>query len=234
MKSLKTFALSATVALGTTVAAQAALIDFTDPSTYALSGSTGSGTSVDGSVSFKLAASGGTITNSEIADYSQDRVAPLKGSVDGLGIYGGKTDNRSRDEITFGNESLTISFERAVNISRLFFLDLFGTIPGGMATETDENVTVTSNTGQTANFRAQTLNQDGTVGFGDFATNLTGTSFTFIAGDENDAFSLPDFAMAGLDVSEIGVSEVPLPAGILLLGGALGGLGLARRKKKAA
>lgn len=230
MKYLKTFAFSAVAALGTTVAAQAALIDFTDPSSYTLSGSTGSGTSLDGSISFTLSSVGGKLTNSEVADYSQDRVAPLKGEVDGLGIGRGL----SADEITFPNESLTISFDRAVRISRLFFLDLFGTIPGGMAMETDENVDVTSSTGQMANFRAQTLNQDGTVGFGDFATDLTGTSFTFVAGAENDAFTFPDFAMAGLDVSEIGVSEVPLPAGILLLGGALGGLGLARRKKKAA
>ena len=228
MKSIKTFALAATVAMGSTVAAQAALIDFTNPSTYTLTGSTGSGTSTDGTLAFTLSAVGGNITNSEVADYDADRVSPLSGQVDGLGVGSGL----SADEITFPLESLTVSFDRAVTISRLFFLDLFGTRPGEFATETDENATVTSDTGASANFRAQTLNQDGTVGFGDFMTELTGTSFTFIAGEENDSMTFPDFALAGLEVTE--VAPIPLPAGILLLGGALGGLGLARRKNKAA
>ena len=221
MTYLKTFALSATVALGTTVAAQAALIDFTDSSTYTLSGSTGSGSSVDGTVGFTLSSKGGNFSNREVADYDAFRVNPLKGERDGLGIRD--------DEVTFPRESVTISFDRAVKISRLFFLDLFGTFPGEKVDRSDESVTVTSNTGQSGTFLAQTLNQDGTVGFGDFMANLTGTSFTFVPGPKNDAIGNPDFALAGLEVS-----EVPLPAGILLLGGALGGLGLARRKKKAA
>lgn len=228
MKSIKTLVLASTVAMGSAVAAQAALIDFTDPSTYSLSGSTGSGTSVDGTLAFTLSAVGGNITNSEVGDYEADRVTPLSGQVDGLGV--GPSLN-SNDEITFPLESITVSFDRAVTISRLYFLDLFGVRPGVARDEDDESAIVTTNTGQSAQFFAQTLNQDGTVGFGDFMTSLTGTSFTFEAGEDNDAFAFPDFALAGLDATE--VAPIPLPAGILLLGGALGGLGLARRKKAA-
>ena len=231
MKSIKTFALAATVAMGSTVAAQAALVDFTNPSTYTLSGTTGSGTSVDGTLGFTLSSmGGGNITNNEVADYEADRVSPLSGQVDGLGIE----SPNSNDEITYPLEALTVTFDRAVTISRLYFLDLFGVRPGVAEDEDDESAVVTTDGGMSEEFFAQTLNQDGTVGFGDFMTNLTGTSFTFTAGLQNDAFAFPDFALAGFEVTEVPVSPVPVPAGILLLGGALGGLGLARRKNKAA
>lgn len=222
MKFANTLALSAVVAMGSTAIAQAAIIDFTDPDAYSISGSTGSAV-LGGGVSLEIASVGGTLNNSE-AGPGAVAAAPLSGIVDGLGIRD--------DEVTFPRESLTLTFSRAVTISSIFALDLFGDIPftvdGAGDLETDEGFTV--NGGDP--FLAQVLNSDDTIGFGSFSgLSFTGTTFTFAAISTNDRFAAPDFALAGL---EFEVAPVPLPAGILLLGGALGGLGLARRKKKAA
>lgn len=220
MQTVKTFALVGTMLAGSVATANAALIDFTDPDTYTIAGNTGAGMA-DG-LSYTLSAEGGNFNNGEMADYDADRVFPLAGIVDGLGVRD--------DEVAFPNQSVTVDFGQSVLISSLYFLDLFGTNPGGEAEETDEGVTVTNARGFSQTFLAQTLNQDGTVGFGSFGDlSITGSRFTFTPIEQNDAFARPDFALAGIEAA-----AVPLPAGILLLGGALGGLGLARRKKKAA
>ncbi|MEM7709808.1 MAG: VPLPA-CTERM sorting domain-containing protein [Pseudomonadota bacterium] len=215
MKTLKNFGLAAALTMGSTISAQAGLIDFTDPSAYSIGGASGSGTS-DGGIDFSLSAVGGSFNNSEAGP---GPVGPLLGAVDGLGI--------GDDEITNGDQSVTVSFDETVTISSLFFLDLFGEL--FVDGTSDEGVTVTTLEGDTSDFMAQTLNQDGTVGFGAFTgLGLTSTSFTFAPMPSNDAFGAPDFALAGITVAPI-----PLPAGILLLGGALAGLGFARRAKKA-
>ena len=59
---------------------------------------------------------------------------------------------------------------------------------------------------------------------GDF--RITGTQFTFTIGDSNDGVGLADGALAGVNVA-----AVPLPAGMLLLGTALGGFSFARRRQ---
>ena len=218
MQTVKTLALVGTMLAGSVAVANAALVDFTDPATYTIAGNTGSG-SVDG-LSYTLTAVGGNFNNDEVADYDADRVFPLAGLVDGLGI--------SDDEVAFPNQSVIVDFGQSVEISSLYFLDLFGTNPGGPATRTDEGVVVSNGRGDSTTFKAQTLNQDGTVGFGSFGDlSITGSRFTFTPTAGNDAFARPDFALAGIEAA-----AVPLPAGILLLGGALGGLGFARRRKQ--
>ena len=215
MKFANTLALSAITAMGSTAVAQAAIIDFTDPDAYTISGDTGSAPALGGGVSLSFTSAGGTLNNAEAGPGA---IGPLAGIVDGLGVRD--------DEVSFPSQSLTLTFSRAVTVSSIFALDLFGHVVDG--SEIDEGFTVNGSDP----FLAQVLNSDDTVGFGSFAgLSFTGTSFTFTPIDTNDAFGNPDFALAGL---EFEVAPVPLPAGILLLGGALGGLGLARRKKKAA
>ena len=57
---------------------------------------------------------------------------------------------------------------------------------------------------------------------------MVGTSFVFTVDGVNDLAGVADGALARLEIA-----PVPLPAGILLLGGALGGLALTRRRKAA-
>ena len=217
MKFATTLALAGTMTIGAMATANAALIDFTDNASYDISGTSGAGTV--GDLSYTLSASGGKLTNDEMVDFDVSRIAPLLGTVDGLGIRD--------DEVTFPGESLTVSFTKGVQISALYFLDLFGTTHAD-GSVSNEGVTVTNGAGEELTFLAQTQNQDGTVGFGDFQNlTLSGRSFTFTPTEPNDSLGNPDFALAGIEAA-----AVPLPAGILLLGGALGGLGFARRRKQ--
>ena len=223
MSRIKTFSASVAIIAGSALSAQAALVDFTDSASYTISGSTGSG-SVSG-IAYQISATGGNLNNSEAGPSEAGRTGPLAGTVDGLGV--------GDDEITFGNQSVTVTFASAVNVVSLYFLDLFGTNPGGAAEATDEMVNVSVDGGEGVVFSAQTLNQDGTVGLGAFTgLMLSGTSFTFTAMEPNDAFGSPDFALAGIEFSDI--APIPLPAGGLLLAGALGGLGFAARRRRRA
>lgn len=211
MRFLKTAAFATAATLGSAIAAQAGLIDFTDPSTYTISGNTGSGSV--GDFNYTIESIGGNLTRR--AD-GPGATGPLVGDTDGLGIRD--------DEISFPAESLTITFDRMVQINRILTLDLF---LDRQPDEVDEGFTVNGG----SPFLAQANASEGdTVGFGDFGgLSLIGTSFTFEAIATNDNRGAPDFALAGLNVA-----PVPLPAGVLLLGGALAGLGFARRGKKSA
>jgi hypothetical protein len=222
MAIFKTLSAAAILAVGTTAIASAAVVDLTDTSTYTLSGATGSGASTDGTINFTLAASGGNLTNFELLDAAAvgADITPLLGTVDGVGI----TD----DEVSAG-QSVTLGFDKRVEISALYFLDLF--IGRGLGAD-HEGVIVTSNSGQSQQLDAQvTIANSGpdSIGFGNFqGLTLTGTNFTFTPIAGNDAIGVADFALAGLEAA-----IVPLPAGVLLLAGALGGLGFAGRRKKA-
>lgn len=214
-------ALAASLVLGSATNAVAAskLFDFT--AAPFLSGPAYQGT-VDG-VGFTL-----TFTpfdgNLTFNDGPEQAPGPIDGALfdlagdgDGIGI--------NNDEITNGGsgESLLITFDRSVKLSALAFLDLFLSKSGDTerAILSVDGGTPLSFIGQSVVGRAPNYG----TGFAEYATDLKGTSFLFTAGLGNDNIGHGDFALAAMKVQ-----AVPLPASVLLLGAALGGLGFMRRR----
>ena len=190
--------------------ASASIIDFTDATT-------GTSGSVDG-VAWWLTSSG-TLNNSQL----YDGTAPLPPAEWSLALdrdgYGVGDDEISYIDVS---EWITITFETAVQVSAVAFLDLFvgnGTQEVAYATDNNGNVTEIDST--FAPFTG-----------GGFAAADTGmfwlTSLRFTVGDGNDAFGAADGALAAINVS-----AVPVPAAGFMMLGALGGLTAMRRRKKA-
>lgn len=210
--SLKAFAAAAFVCAGWASSANAALIDFTDKSVVAgISGNTltGNGWTLTASPSNLNLVNGGQAPGS---------IGPLAGQTDGLGI--------KDDEISFPSESITISFKATVRMSAVYFLDLFFGAAG------TEYALLAVDGVASGSFAASQFNpgQGNTnPGYGAFGgLDLVGKNFTFSVGRTNDlgGNDKPDYALAGVDVA-----PVPLPAGALLLGSALAGFAVMRRRK---
>lgn len=189
--------------------ASAALLDFT----------------ANGSLSGTLANGiGYTVTGTPVAP-NQDQafdgnaanvLAPLALENDGIGI--------DDDEVAF-SQSIIITFTAPVKITKAYFLDLFQT-PGGSA----EEVADISVNGGGVNYTVGAIEPytPGGTGYAEltFSPAAFGSMFTFTAESTNDDEGDPDYALAGLEVAAI-----PLPAGVLLMGTALAGFGLVRRRK---
>ena len=199
---LKVAALSFGLTAAST-AAHATLIDFTDPATFTVAGST-----ITGSGFEKLTATGGNFNTKEAGPGA---IGPLAGKIDGLGIRD--------DEISFPTESVTLSFADEVTLTAVYLLDFF----------LGERMSVSNGT-DTVEFLAVATDKIGFFGGG---VGLAGKVFTFTPGRTDDTNSLVgDFALAGVGFDKGGVPIIPLPAGVLLLGTALGGLVISRRRKR--
>jgi hypothetical protein len=147
-------------------------------------------------------------------------VGVLVGDNDGVGVID--------DEITFGKESVTLTFDREVRLTAAYFLDLF--IAADKSTKEIANITVGDIVGLSDASLVATaeLGVPGKkIGYGELlGVNLRGSQFTFWASETNDMEGRPDFALAAVEIS-----PVPLPAGALLLLTGLAGLGIARRRR---
>lgn len=215
--------LASTFLAASAVAGSAALLDFTDESmatgTYDVQGTASASGTLANGITWELLP---TPASWELtyAPAPAGDPAPLAGDNDGVGVQAPGTIN---DEITAPLEMLTLTFSEKVILSGLFFLDLFT----DGASEAEFAI-VNVDGGSDRTFEAYETFVVGGLGFGEFSTKLVGTSFVFSVGNTNDDVASPDYALAGVDVAPI-----PLPAGLLLMGTALAGLGVARRTKKA-
>ncbi|MEM1232535.1 MAG: hypothetical protein AAGH70_00285 [Pseudomonadota bacterium] len=189
--------------------AHASAIDFTDASAYGVSITQTSATTLTGTAAggWTGATTGGPINLSEAGPGAQS--AFVAGDNDGLGI--------GDDEISVDpTESFTISFNTTVTIAGLYFLDHYA----------PEEVHVSIDGGTPLAPFISTVSPP-TPGYTEFENlSLTGQTFTFTVGEPNQTGAVADYALAGIDIAAI-----PLPAGLLLLGGALGMLGATRRRK---
>ena len=190
------------------ITSQATLIDFTD-----INWSIVNGTDVAGIGNLTLSSTGGDMTFN---------AGDNGGCIAGQGSHGLACDGDGigigNDEITeLGNtraaQTITISFDNAVNITNLFLLDLFGSERSGEVAIIDGNP-----------YQAPVGNLGIAGGF--FATGYTGLGITeIILSGNRDFFS--DYAVAGIEVS-----PVPLPGAVFLFGSALLGFFGFRRFRK--
>lgn len=221
MKKLLLTAVAAGALVGGASVASASIIDFTDDDAYFVQSETTASGFIDG-IEWTITPSVTPLTYTKPGPGGPGIIEPLAGDNDGIGII---DDELSTTEST--TQFVTLSFSQEVTITGVAFLDLFE------AVQQDSNEVALLyagvGTGGTLleEFEAMEMFQ---TNFGYMATETsapyTGTAFTFAAALSNDNVGVADYALAGVQIAPI-----PLPAGALLLGTALGGLGLMRRRK---
>ena len=189
-------------------AAQATLIDFTDKSWNIVDGKTTSTMFINTIGNVTLSSTGGYMTFN-----AGDRGGCVQGqSVNGLTCDGDGIGVWSDDEIhQGGNQTITVNFENAVNISDILLLDLFSSEQTGEIAIIDGNA-----------YSGPNLTYGGF-----YATGFTGEGITSLIFSGNlDSFS--DYALAAIDVE---ISPVPVPGTAILFGSALlGFFGFKRRR----
>lgn len=142
---------------------------------------------------------------------------------DGIGISDDELTIDASDSIY---EVLTLTFSQSVRITGFHFLDLF-LQSGSPSTPVGERAHIAWNATSTSFLASEVVGSNGGYHFGDaMDIGIYTTALTFTVDADNDNQGYADYALAAVDVAPI-----PLPAGGLLLLGALGGLSLARRRK---
>lgn len=215
----------------TALAATPSLLDFTDDD-VALSGT------VNG-VDYELVGTPNNLVRSNsILSTASDLTGidpALALDFDGVGI------NLDTEISAPTGEFVTLNFTDGgvaanVRLVSAFFLDLYVSRPSDDAVvpvgQTKEKAVITVGTtpgAEDASLLADVVFSNVKAGYGALTgLDLVGSSFTFFIPDGfNDKIGVGDFALAAVQVA-----AVPVPAGLLLMGTALGGFGIARRRKQ--
>lgn len=193
-------------------AAQATLIDFTGADWEQAIVNGGGATATIGNIT--LTADNGSLTFNRNDSGGCKAGQPTNGLIcdgDGIGI--------NNDEITQGgSQQITLTFDKAVNITNIILLDLF-------SAERGYDVNGDPTTGEIAIIEGIQYFGPNLLAGGYYATGFSGQAITSIVFSGNlDSFS--DYALAAIEVS-----AVPIPGAAILFGSALlGFFGFKRRR----
>lgn len=236
MRSVLSLAAGALLAVGASGAAQAAaIIDFTDPTQFSNGDPTQSynigGTNIDVTLSSPQGVNFGTF-----GAVGGDCPSILACGQDGVGA--GRDDEISGPGIfsfILGEgESLSVTFSQAVNVTALYFLDLFqGRGFFGGAETAQVELFLNGSSVHSTSIDADPLQGSGSVGFQSAAVgSITADVIRFTAaaglGDGGAfIFSNSDYAVAGIEVA-----PVPLPAALPLFAAAVGTLAVVSRRRR--
>ena len=222
---MKTQLLAFLAAMGLGASANAALVDFTVPE---LNGGVtpSAAVTVDG-VTFTLTANPAQLNfNDSITNPAGAACSILACANDGAGV--------ADDELT-GAEVLTLTISEAVNITGLYFLDLFFD-----PSNSDQESAIVDFNGDGADVElfANEMYSASENGFAFFMITDPDAALTslvvFTVGALNDGIGRADYAFAGLTFEKIGAPEVPVPAALPLLLSGIAGLGFASRRRRRA
>ncbi|MCP1168388.1 VPLPA-CTERM sorting domain-containing protein [Limimaricola litoreus] len=242
--SFKILVTASALAVAAATGASAARLDFTDASVYAgdAMGTIGSGSN---ETKWELSAEGGTLNYMTPADGTYAGGSggeSLKRDYDGVGVSGAKAD----DEITDApgvDQSILLTFSKSIFLTAVHVLDLFKSAdtadgPGGQ-----EHAFVYDPDNLILEIAAvEDLGDNPDNGGYQTEKLLPAVQVSKLRFKAGGTFDNPtdtrDYALAAIDYSfdnpDSAPNPVPLPAGGLLLLGALGGLGLVKRRRKTA
>ncbi len=241
--SLKVAGISLALCCASVVGATAATIDFTAYPVGAVSpvGRTDTITVGGDVITWTLTSDpSGQINYNQAYDGPTPSPASAAGLAlvnDGVGVRDDELTTSVKESIV---ETLVLTFDKAVKVTGFHFLDMFK--PKNLA---DGNAAIDFNSDQVekagvswagGNIFFAAKEDDGVNGgylFGDpnapdsgAGVTIYTTQLIFRAGPGNDGLGYADFSLAAVELAPI-----PVPAGGILLLTALGGLGLARRRK---
>ena len=236
MRTFLNLAAGAMLAVGAGGAAHAAtIIDFTDPTQFSNGDLSQSynigGTNIDVTLSSPQGVSFGSV-----GAVGGDCPSILACGQDGVGA-GGDDEISGPGIFSFilgEGESVSVTFSQAVNVTALYFLDLFqgsGFLGGAETAEVE--LLLNGSSVYSTSVDADPLQGSGTVGFQSEAVgSITADVIRFTAaaglGDGGAfIFSNSDYAVAGIEVA-----PVPLPAALPLFAAAVGTLAVVSRRRR--
>ena len=200
--------------------AWAATVDLTDSATYDVRTPALAQGSLASGVTWSITSPSGDLTYTAFDGID----SPLADEFDGIGVINDELSNNGGP-----SEYLYLQFSAPVTLTGFHFMDLFEE-PGVPALDQEMAFVYVGQLGDIGSpdftFDADEAYAAPASGYKFGEGTATSSMFTFAVSEGNDNVGVGDYSFAGFDVAPI-----PLPAGLLLLGTGIAGLGLMRRRK---